>query len=259
MVQQARNDHGNRVKPARLAFNVRLLISSAPHGVHMPNYFGLDDFGVDSFAADTDAAAQLQQIFGAGQQQDINALMADALAADMMFGADSPQAVATKAKVVGAMRAKAARGPSPQMQALQKMALAHQAGKSTFSTTSEDNSTIKAEILPIPRTTIPKGGQFTLQVRPTRSMQINTIRFPSDRTATSACRLEDVAILGTSQMNGPGGVACSGLTEVRTAPVLKGSTAQAGQDILVTISNTDLVNDQVIEGWFEGPDIVRST
>jgi hypothetical protein len=229
------------------------------------NYFGVDVLGLDDFG-DDDAANQLAQVFGLDpaprQQQrgwhvegNLQALMADALAADMMFGADSPQAIATKGAVVNAMRQ---RGPSPQMQMLQKAALAHSAGKGTFTSTGEANTSIKAEMLPIPRTVVPLNSQTTIAVRPIRSMQINTVRFPSDRAATAACRVEDISILGTSQLNGPGGIACSGLTEVRTAPILKGSTAQAGQDILVTISNTTGVN-QTIEGWFEGPDLVRVT
>jgi hypothetical protein len=226
----------------------------------MPNYFGLDDFGQDEMAA------QLANVFGvdvlgADQRRgwhvegNLQALMADALAADMMFGADDPRAIAAKQKVVRHLRGGA---PSPQMQKLQMMAIAHQAGKGTFSSTGEDNTSIKAEMLPIPRTVIPLTSQATIAVRPIRSMQINTIRFPSDRAATAVCRVEDISILGQSQLNGPGGIACSGLTEVRTAPILKGSTAQAGQDILVTISNTSGVA-QTIEGWFEGPDLVRVT
>ena len=228
------------------------------------NYFGVDVLGLDDFGADDEAAQQLAHVFGldpAPQRRgwhvegNLQDLMADALAADMMFGADAPQAIATKQAVVQALRQ---RGPSPQMQMLQKAALAHAAGKQTFTSTGEQNTSIKDEMLPIPRTVVPLNSQTTIAVRPIRSMQINTIRFPSDRAATAACRVEDISILGTSQLNGPGGIACSGLTEVRTAPILKGSTAQAGQDILVTISNTTGVN-QTIEGWFEGPDLVRVT
>lgn len=233
------------------------------------NYFGLDDFSAMNFAGDEEAADQLAQVFGVDVlgadrprgwhfqgQGDLSALMADALAADMMFGADSPQAQQTKAAVLARMRA-AAR-PSPQMQQLQKMALARQAGKMSFTTTGEANTMIKAEMLPIPRTVVPLSSQTTIAVRPIRSMQINTVRFPSSLAATAVCRVEDISILGQSQLNGPGGIHCSGLTEVRTAPILKGSTAQAGQDILVTISNTSGIA-QTIEGWFEGPDLVRAT
>jgi hypothetical protein len=238
----------------------------------MPNYFGLDDFGNDDLNAlqADDPAQQLAQVFGVDVlgaaatgrgwhvEGTLQALMADALAADMMFGADDPRAVAAKGRVVNKLRRQHSGGPSRQMQELQRVALAHQAGKGTFSSTGEANTSIKAEMLPIPRTVVPLNSQTTIAVRPIRSMQINTIRFPSDRAATAACRVEDISILGTSQLNGPGGIACSGLTEVRTAPILKGSTAQAGQDILITISNTTGVN-QTIEGWFEGPDLVRVT
>lgn len=229
------------------------------------NYFGLDDFSAMNFAGE--AEDQLAQVFGVDVlgadrkgwhfqgQGDLSALMADALAADMMFGADSPQAIATKQAVVNRMQQ--AR-PSPQMQALQKMAAARAAGKMSFTTTGEQNTMIKAEMLPVPRTVVPATSQTTIAVRPIRSMQINTIRFPSSLAATAVCRVEDISILGQSQINGPGGIHCSGLTEVRTAPILKGSTAQAGQDILVTISNTSAIA-QTIEGWFEGPDLVRAT
>lgn len=249
------------------------------------SYFGLDDFGFGAapsyFGASAlaqDPAQQLAQIFGVdvlgadanlaalarprGWELNLNthgtlqALMADALAADMMFGADDPRSVEAKKRVVHAMHRS---GPSPQMQELMRMAAAHQAGKMTFSTTGEDNTSVKAEMLPIVDTAgITAGSQKTIAVRPIRSMQINCIRFPSNRTATATCRVEDISILGTSQLNGPGGIACAGLTEVRTAPILKGSTAQAGQDILVTISNPSGVT-QYIEGWFEGPDLVRVT
>jgi hypothetical protein len=250
---------------------------------------GLDDFGLDQLGAgESDAENQLAEIFGTdmigldeppdqgayGMGADgrhgrgwhvegtLNALMADALAADMMFGAASPKARTARRRYGAALQR--FRNPrqrpavSPQMQMLQRMAMARQAGKMTFSSTGEQNTNIKAEILPIPRTIIPLNSQATIAVRPIRSMQINTVRFPSDRAATAVCRVEDISILGLSQLNGPGGVACSGLTEVRTAPILKGATAQAGQDILVTISNTSAAN-QTIEGWFEGPDLVRTT
>lgn len=251
------------------------------------SYFGLDEFGLDDFEGDglddslgADALAadspeeQLAQVFGvdtlgaAGHgrgwnfQGRLEALMADALAADMMFGAADPRARQAKGRAMRFMRQGRQRygggRPSPQMQNLQRMALAHQAGKAVFQTTGEQNTSVKAEMLPIPRTVVPANSQTTIAVRPIRSQQINTIRFPSDRASTAVCRVEDISILGQSQLNGPGGIACSGLTEVRTAPILKGSTAQAGQDILVTISNTSGAN-QTIEGWFEGPDLVRVT
>ena len=67
-----------------------------------------------------------------------------------------------------------------------------------------------------------------------------------------------LSILGVDQMNGPGGVPCSLLTEVRTQRVLKGGTAQAGQQILITIGNTT-ATPLVIRGTMEGPDLVRVT
>jgi hypothetical protein len=147
---------------------------------------------------------------------------------------------------------------SAAMQHMQRQAIARAAGKTPFSTTGEDTSSVKTEILPIPPTAIGAGAAITIPVRPIRSMQINSIIFPSLLAATAVCRLTSVQILGLEQLNGPGGVHCSGLTEVRTARVLKGSTAQAGQDILVQITNTSALA-QTIEGWFEGPDIVRVT
>lgn len=208
------------------------------------DYIGLDDFGEDE------------------------ALEADVIAADMMFEADPSPA---NAQAAGLARARAtaskrrkmvapqrAAVQSAAMQHMQRQAIARAAGKTPFSTTGEDTSSVKTEILPIPPTAIGAGAAITIPVRPIRSMQINSIIFPSLLAATAVCRLTSVQILGLEQLNGPGGVHCSGLTEVRTARVLKGSTAQAGQDILVQITNTSALA-QTIEGWFEGPDIVRVT
>jgi len=201
--------------------------------------------------------------------QDEESLSADVIAADMLFSADPTpaNARASAAAKVRLRRAKGARAggmmqraavQSAAMQQLDRQALARAAGKVPFSTTGEDTSSVKTEILPIPVTAIPGLGQVTIAVRPTRSMQINSIIFPSLLAATAVCRVVSIEILGLQQLNGAGGVHCSGLTEVRTARVLKGSTAQAGQDILVTIQNT-AAGAQNIEGWFEGPDIVRVT
>jgi hypothetical protein len=207
------------------------------------DYVGLDDFGEDE------------------------ALEADVIAADMLFEAD-PTPANAQAAALAKMRA--ARGKvrkaapmqravqNAAMQHMQRQAIARAAGKTPFSTTGEDTSSVKTEILPIPQTLIGAGLTVTIPVRPTRSMQINSVIFPSLLAATAVCRVGSIQILGLEQLNGPGGVHCSGLTEVRTARVLKGSTAQAGQDILVQIQNTSAL-PQTIEGWFEGPDIVRVT
>ena len=208
------------------------------------DYLGLDDFGEDE------------------------ALEADVIAADMLFEAD-PTPANAQAAGMAKMRAAASKRrkmmvpqraavQSAAMQHMQRQAIARAAGKTPFSTTGEDTSSVKTEILPIPPTAIGAGAAITIPVRPIRSMQINSIIFPSLLAATAVCRLTSVQILGLEQLNGPGGVHCSGLTEVRTARVLKGSTAQAGQDILVQITNTSALA-QTIEGWFEGPDIVRVT
>jgi hypothetical protein len=208
------------------------------------DYLGLDDFGEDE------------------------ALEADVIAADMLFEAD-PTPANAQAAAMAKMRASRSKGrkaapiqraavATAAMQHMQRQAIARAAGKTPFSTTGEDTSSVKTEILPIPPTAIGAGAAITIPVRPIRSMQINSIIFPSLLAATAVCRLTSVQILGLEQLNGPGGVHCSGLTEVRTARVLKGSTAQAGQDILVQITNTSALA-QVIEGWFEGPDIVRVT
>lgn len=203
------------------------------------DFVGLDDFGEDA------------------------ALEADVIAADMMFEADPTPANAQAAAMakMRAARSKRAKGAPIQRAAmvnLQRQALARAAGKVPFSTTGEDTSQVKTEILPIPQTVIAGGAAVTIPVRPIRSMQINSVIFPSLLAATAVCRLTSVQILGLEQLNGPGGVHCSGLTEVRTSRVLKGSTAQAGQDILVQITNT-AAGAVTIEGWFEGPDIVRVT
>lgn len=208
------------------------------------DYLGLDDFGEDE------------------------ALEADVIAADMLFEADPTPANAQAAGMakIRAAASKRRKMVAPQraavqsaaMQHMQRQAIARAAGKTPFSTTGEDTSSVKTEILPIPPTAIGAGAAITIPVRPIRSMQINSIIFPSLLAATAVCRLTSVQILGLEQLNGPGGVHCSGLTEVRTARVLKGSTAQAGQDILVQITNTSGLA-QTIEGWFEGPDIVRVT
>lgn len=211
------------------------------------DFIGLDDFGEDA------------------------AFEADVIAADMMFSAD-PSPANAQAAAMARMRLQQARRRGPQqhmvaqkaavqnaaMQHLQRMALAKAAGKNTFSATGEDTSQIKTEILPIPVTALLANQTVTIPVRPTRSMQINSVIFPSLLAGTAVCRCLGIQILGLEQLNGPGGVHCSGLTEVRTARVLKGSTAQAGQDIYVQIQNTS-AQPQSIEGWFEGPDIVRVT
>lgn len=216
--------------------------------------FGYDRFGLDSIG--------------------IDALAADALAADALFGADpTPQnaqyRAQAQAKLSQAMNGggSGALG-SMAMQELQRKALAYAAGQTPFSATSEQSTQVKNELLPIVPTLIPAGvggnagllapAAFTFAVTPTRSMQINSIMFPSLDIATANCVLMAVTILGVDQMNGPGGVPCSLLTEVRTQRVLKGGTAQAGQQILITIGNTSAVA-QVIRGTFEGPDLVRIT
>lgn len=225
---------------------------------------GLDDFGramfggVDTIASD----------------EELKSLGAEVLAADYLYGADAPQTQAAKAALVTRaatrMQAPAARPALPaqnaQAMALQRMAMARAAGKTNFDTTSEQNSMIKHERLPIQPTAIPGSAGATVlnptatqfNVRPTRSMQINRVAFPSIDAATAACVLISVQILGIEQLNGPGGIPCALMTEVETAPNLKGSTAQAGQDISLIIGNTTAVT-QNIRGAFSGPDIVRST
>lgn len=199
--------------------------------------FGASGFqGVDSFGA---------TLYGLG---------AEVRANEMMYGADAPQTQLAKAKLVGA----ASR--------FQQMALARGAGKIPFDTTSEKNTMVRKEGLPITPTLIPAGAggnagllapaSFTFAVRPTRSQQINRIVFASGDAATAACVLINVEILGQSQLNGPGGIPCGLYSEVMTEPNLKGATAQAGQDILITIGNTSAVA-QVIRGALFGPDLVR--
>jgi hypothetical protein len=220
-----------------------ILASNAMSG----DYFGLDYFG-----------------------QDESALEADVIAADMLFEADpTPQnkvaQVQTRRKLAqargrGSMQPGAAASvvKNAAMQQVARQAMVRSAGKIPFSTTGEDTTAVKTEMLPIPPTVIGAGLTVTIPVRPIRSMQINSIVFPSLLTATAVCRVQSIQILGLEQLNGPGGLHCSGLTEVRTARVLKGSTAQAGQDILIQIQNTSAVG-QTIEGWLEGPDLVRVT
>lgn len=204
---------------------------------------GLDSFGVDSFSADP-------MLYALGQAAENAA---------MLYGATAPQAQAAQQAVIARQQ---------QMQRLQMQAAARAAGMTPFSTTAEGRTIIKKEMLPITPTLIPAGAggnagllapaSITFAVRPTRSMQINRISFPSGDAATAACVLMSVQILGVEQLNGPGGVPCGQLTEVQTDPNLKGATAQAGQDILITIGNASAV-DQVIRGTFYGPDMVRST
>jgi hypothetical protein len=219
--------------------------------------FGVDTIGLDSFGVD--------------------ALAADALAADALFGADPTPANAqyraqTRQKLGQAMQAMNGGGnpalASQSMQELQRKALALAAGQTPFSATSEQSTQVKNELLPITPTLIPAGvggnagllapAAFTFAVTPTRSMQINSIMFPSLDIATAGCVLMALSILGVDQMNGPGGVPCALLTEVRTQRVLKGGTAQAGQQILITIGNTT-AGALVIRGTMEGPDLVRVT
>lgn len=205
-------------------------------------YFGLDDFSGDQ------------------------ALEADAMAADMLFQADPTPAnaqVAAQAKTrLVRSRAQKMGGASAvqsaAMQNLQRNALARAAGKVPFAVAGEDNTAVKTEILPIPPTVLAANETRTIAVRPTRSMQINSVIFPSLLASTAVCRINSIQILGLEQLNGSGGVHCSGLTEVRTSRVMKGSTAQAGQDVLINVTNTS-AGQVTFEGWFEGPDLVRVT
>jgi hypothetical protein len=190
----------------------------------------------------------------------------------MLFGADpTPQNAQYRAQAHANLNA--AQGgnsalASANMQQLQRRALAMAAGQVPFSATGEQSTQVKTELLPIVPTLIPAGvggnagllapASFTFAITPTRSMQINSIMFPSLDAATAGCVLMGLSILGVDQMNGPGGVPCSLLTEVRTHRILKGGTAQAGQQILITIGNTTAV-DLVIRGTLEGPDLVRVT
>lgn len=241
------------------------------------NYFGADP--------NQQAAAQLASLFanpsmGFGYDRfgldsiGIDALAADALAADALFGQDpTPANAAYRAQAQAKLNQAMGGGGngalgSQAMQELQRKALAYAAGQTPFSATSEQSTQVKNELLPIVPTLIPAGvggnagllapAAFTFAVTPTRSMQINSIMFSSLDIATANCVLMAVTILGVDQLNGPGGVPCSLLTEVRTQRVLKGGTAQAGQQILITIGNTSAVA-QVIRGTFEGPDLVRVT
>jgi len=236
------------------------------------NYYGVDPNAV--------AAQQLANLFANSMGTDrfgldqigADSLAADALAADMLFGADpTPQNAQYRAQAHANLNAAQGGNPalaSANMQQLQRRALAMAAGQVPFSATGEQSTQVKTELLPIVPTLIPAGvggnagllapASFTFAITPTRSMQINSIMFPSLDAATAGCVLMGLSILGVDQMNGPGGVPCSLLTEVRTHRILKGGTAQAGQQILITIGNTTAV-DLVIRGTLEGPDLVRVT
>lgn len=245
-------------------------------------YPGQQYFGADPNQV---AAQQLATLFGGPRMGvdtigldafGIERLAADALAADALFGADPTPANAayangTRQALAQAVAPTQMQNPaiaSASMQQLQRKALALAAGQTPFSATSEASTQVKNELLPITPTQIPAGAggnagllapaAFTFAVTPTRSMQINSIMFPSLDAATAGCVLMALSILGVDQMNGPGGVPCSLLTEVRTQRVLKGGTAQAGQQILITIGNTT-ATPLVIRGTMEGPDLVRVT
>ena len=239
------------------------------------NYFGADPNAV--------AAQQLANLFAGGGSYGtdrfgldsfgLDRLAADALAADALFGADPTPANAQYRAQTQQRLAQATQSVNPAvnstaMQELQRKALALAAGVTPFSATSEQSTQVKHELLPITPTLIPAGvggnagllapAAWTFAVTPTRSMQINSIMFSSLDAATAGCVLMALSILGVDQMNGPGGVPCSLLTEVRTMRVLKGGTAQAGQQILITIGNTT-ATPLVIRGTMEGPDLVRVT
>lgn len=199
--------------------------------------------GVDTFSYGTDL-----DMFALGQEVRAN---------EMLYGAAAPQTQLAKANLMNAARSR-----------FQQMAMARQAGMTPFDSTSERNTQVKKEGLPIQPTLIPAGAggnagllapaSITFAVRPTRSQQINRVAFWSGDPATAACVLISVQILGVEQLNGPGGIPCGLYSEVMTEPNLKGATAQAGQDILITIGNTSAVA-QVIRGSFFGPDLVRTT
>jgi hypothetical protein len=251
-------------------------------------------YGTQYFGADPNALAaqQLATLFaGSGRPRmgvdtigldsfGIERLSADALAGDALYGLDpTPQnaAIANAAHqrlAQGLQAAQMTMNPaiaSQSMQELQRKALALAAGQTPFSATSEASTQVKNELLPIPPTEIPGNPlagtnaglrnptTLSFAVTPTRSMQINSIMFSSLDPETAACVLLALSILGVDQMNGPGGIPCSLLTEVRTNRVLKGGTAQAGQQILITIGNAKSLTPVVIRGTLEGPDLVRVT
>lgn len=204
--------------------------------------------GVDTFSYGAEAFSGDLDLFALGQEVRAN---------EMLYGAAAPQTQLAKRNLAMAARSKFA-----------QMAQARMAGKIPFSATSEANTQVKREGLPIQPTLIAAGAggnagllapaSFTFAVRPTRSQQINRIAFPSGDPATAACVLMSVQILGVEQLNGPGGIPCGLYSEVMTEPNLKGATAQAGQDILITIGNTSALA-QVIRGALFGPDLVRMT
>lgn len=224
-------------------------------------YYGIDDEETNQQLASIFSlgATGFQGVdtFSYGADLDMFALGQEVKANEMLYGAAAPQTQLARQNFALAARNK-----------FQQMAAARAAGMTPFNTTNERNTQVKREGLPIQPTLIPAGAggnagllapaSFTFAIRPTRSQQINRIAFASGDPATAACVLMSVQILGVEQLNGPGGIPCGLYTEVMTEPNLKGATAQAGQDILITIGNTSAL-PQVIRGALFGPDLVRMT
>ena len=207
----------------------------------MPVSVGIDDI--------IGAALGLDSGLGAGEDALAQLLSGDVTEqlAELGLGIDD---------IVGAVLKKSAHKAMPAgntAAALQNLALLKAAGQRGVTSKQADN--LKYELLPIPLTQLVAGAGGAIAVRPIRSMRMDRMEFPSSNVDHQFIQLNSVQILGIEQLNGTGGILLSQLSEQRTEPILRGTTAQAGQDIILQFANLDTVNARSYRGTFAGPSI----
>lgn len=135
--------------------------------------------------------------------------------------------------------------------ALSKLAMLKAAGQRGVVSKGADS--LKWELLPIPLTTLLAGATQQLTVSPIRSQRLDQIEFPSSNVDHAFISIVSIQILGVEQLNGTGGVRLSQLSELRTNNILRGSTAQRSDNIIMTFVNTDTVNARTLFGTIGGP------
>lgn len=114
---------------------------------------------------------------------------------------------------------------------------------------------LKWELLPIPLTTIVAGATASIQVSPIRSQRLDQLEFPSSNVDHAWINIISIQILGVEQLNGTGGVRLSQLSESRANNILRGSTAQRSDNIIMVFQNMDTVNARTFYGTIGGPTI----
>lgn len=114
---------------------------------------------------------------------------------------------------------------------------------------------LKWELLPIPDTTLTAGQTLSVNVTPTRAQRLDQIEFPSSNVDHPHIALLSIEIAGVQQLNGSGGVRLSQLSEMRSHNILRGSTAQRNEPLILTFANKDTTNSRTLFGTIGGPTI----